>query len=299
MSRLRHDRTGVGAQFGAECVRIGFERQHGAVRADDFVFVDRAFVEFRDEEFPDARRAAGAHRIDAAIPVVEVADDADAARARRPYGKIDAAHSGDGFQVRAEFFVGVVVAAFAHEVQIKFAEKVREGVRVVLFEGLAGVKLIADAVVRGLRPIAIVFREGGLEETFVAAFSRFDGADAGHLDARGDRVRVEKSDHPATSRRRLGGLWTQQRKGVSISSAEESINLCFDLSFRTALPRNRTFSVLFRHDSTLPRPYKLRYWRKLDAHLRPFDSRGLSGNFPKNSSSVCDARDVPVNPLQG
>ena len=55
VSSSRHDRSGVRPQLGAESVRIGLQRQHLAARPDDFVLVDRAFVQFRDEQFPHAR----------------------------------------------------------------------------------------------------------------------------------------------------------------------------------------------------------------------------------------------------
>src|SRR5260370_42226232 len=78
------DRAGIGAKFGAERVGIGFEREHGAACADNFVFVDGAFAAFGDEKFPDSGRAARTHGIDAAIPVVERANDADRCGAGSP-----------------------------------------------------------------------------------------------------------------------------------------------------------------------------------------------------------------------
>ena len=47
------------------------------------------------------------------------------------------------------------MAAFSHEVQIEIAEKIRERVGVVPFEGVAGVRPEAEAVVLGVRPIAV------------------------------------------------------------------------------------------------------------------------------------------------
>jgi len=53
--------------------------------------------------------------------MIEIADDADTARAGSPHRKINACDAGNRLYVRAEFFVGVVVAAFTHQVQIEFA----------------------------------------------------------------------------------------------------------------------------------------------------------------------------------
>ena len=52
MIEAGNDGAGIGAQFGAKRVGIGFERENVAARADDFIFVDGAFVELGDEDFP-------------------------------------------------------------------------------------------------------------------------------------------------------------------------------------------------------------------------------------------------------
>src|SRR5262249_41031541 len=82
------DGAGVGAEFGAKGVRIGFQRQEISVRAGDFEFVDGALFGVRKKKFPDAGRAARAHGVDAAVPAVEIADEADATRAWSPDSKV-------------------------------------------------------------------------------------------------------------------------------------------------------------------------------------------------------------------
>src|SRR5260370_19981005 len=103
--------AGSGAKFGAKRVGIRFERQHVSVGADDFVFVDAAFVELRNKKFPNAGGSACSHGIDAAGPVIEIAYDADAPGAGRPDGKINATHAFYGVDVGAELVVRVVVSA--------------------------------------------------------------------------------------------------------------------------------------------------------------------------------------------
>ena len=51
----RHDRARARAKFGAEAVRIGLEEWQAALARADFIFVDRAFAQTGDEEFPEAR----------------------------------------------------------------------------------------------------------------------------------------------------------------------------------------------------------------------------------------------------
>src|SRR5258705_10142138 len=158
------DRTGLRAQLGAEGVGIGLERDHVSVGADDFVFVDGAFIQFGDKKLPNSGGAASAHRIYTAIPMIEIANYADAATAGRPDGEIDAAHTFESLNVCAELIVGVVVAAFAHQVQIEFAEEEWEGVSIELLEGCAGGEAILNAVGRRRGAILLSFGKRGFKE---------------------------------------------------------------------------------------------------------------------------------------
>ena len=144
------DRAGLGAEFAAKSVGIGFEREKVAVGAEDFVFVDGAFGDFGEKEFPDAGRAARTHGMDAAVPAIHYPDDADAFRGGRPDGEMSSGNPSDGVEMRAEFFVSVEVAAFADEMEIEVREEKREGVRIENFEGFAGVGAELDFVAAGL-----------------------------------------------------------------------------------------------------------------------------------------------------
>src|SRR5690348_14290493 len=104
--------TSIGAKLRAEGVGVGLERKDVSVGADDFVFVDGAFGKFREEKFPDAGGTARTHGMNAAVPAVEIADHAHAICAGGPDGKVDPADAVDSFQMRSEFLVRVVVAAF-------------------------------------------------------------------------------------------------------------------------------------------------------------------------------------------
>src|SRR6267142_1418721 len=80
------DGAGFGTKLGTKCVRIRLEGKESSVWSSDFVFIDGAFAKIGKEKLPDAERAARTHRMDAAVPPVEIADDADATRGRRPDG---------------------------------------------------------------------------------------------------------------------------------------------------------------------------------------------------------------------
>ena len=101
-----------------------------------------------DEELPDADVAARPHRVAPAVPAVEVADDADAPRVRRPDRERMPATPSATWHVRAEEPVGVPVLALAEQVQVEVADLRRETVRVVGRPGIAVLVLPAQAVVQ-------------------------------------------------------------------------------------------------------------------------------------------------------
>ena len=67
----------------------------------------------------------------APVPGVEVADDADRARRRRPHRERGAGDAVELAHVRAEPLVELLVAALADQVQVELAERRQERVRVV------------------------------------------------------------------------------------------------------------------------------------------------------------------------
>ena len=69
--------------------------------------VVRARADARNEQFPHAGRDVLPHRVAAAIPHVEVADDGDALGIRRPDGEVHAGHAVDRAQVGAELLVAL------------------------------------------------------------------------------------------------------------------------------------------------------------------------------------------------
>ena len=74
---------GLGRHLGLERDRVGLQADL-AVRREDLVLVVRAGADAGQEQLPHARGADRAHRVDAPVPVVEVADDRDRARRRAP-----------------------------------------------------------------------------------------------------------------------------------------------------------------------------------------------------------------------
>ncbi len=166
------DGAGIGAKFRAEGVRISFEREDVAARADDFIFVDGAFVKLGDKDFPNTGGTAGAHGMDAAVPTIEIAHHADALCAGSPNGEVHAPNAFECNHVGAEFFVSVVVAALAHEIEIKLAEYDGKGIGIEDFKGITEVRTSDDFVASWGGRNGLVRGPCGFEETFGAKFNR-------------------------------------------------------------------------------------------------------------------------------
>src|SRR5713226_1047457 len=112
-------------------------RQQRAAGAEDLVFVDVVRLESRDEDLPDAGPLAQAHRVAPAVPVVEIADHADAPRIGRPYREGEAQHG-----------VAFMMRAFGEEMDVEVAEHRREGIDVVELDGAEralGAQTVAEA----------------------------------------------------------------------------------------------------------------------------------------------------------
>jgi hypothetical protein len=112
--------------------------------------------------------------MDAAVPAIEVADNTDALRAGSPDGEVNALNAFQGDKVRAKFLVRVVMAALAHEIEVKLGEDARESIRVVDFERFAVVVTATDLVGRGGWGAGFARRQDGLKKTFVTQFRGFD-----------------------------------------------------------------------------------------------------------------------------
>ena len=143
-----------------------------ALEADQLVgpahgeLVVHPFLRSGQEELPDAAGAERAHRVRAAVPVVEVADDVDGLGAWSPEREGDtpdiAERAGVVPHVRAEHGPQLLVPALVDEVAVDLAEGRGETVGVVLLVLDAVAVLHEQAVVvrraevgRGHRPDAV------------------------------------------------------------------------------------------------------------------------------------------------
>src|SRR3954447_16261210 len=136
--------SGAGRLLGGERERVGLLAP-GTVLAEDLVLVRRAVPEVRHEQLPHAARAEAAHHGAAAVPAVEVGDQADGLRVRGPHRERGACHGADEARVLAD--VGtqdppeVFVSALSDEVEVELAE--RGQIAIGLVDGM-GLALIGD-----------------------------------------------------------------------------------------------------------------------------------------------------------
>ena len=96
----------------------------------DFVFVERAITNSRYENFPDTGGTQVPHRLEPSVPAVEIADDTDALRVRRPNSEARARNPIDRPKVRAELVVNAPLVPLPEQIQIRFAERRQERIRV-------------------------------------------------------------------------------------------------------------------------------------------------------------------------
>src|SRR5438309_8964509 len=108
--------------------------------------------------------------MNAAVPTIEVADDADALCTGGPNGEVSAADAFECDYLGAEFLVSVVMAALDHQIQVELAEHNRKGIGIEDFEGLAEVRAPLNLVTRRGWRRGLVRRPGSFEEAFGAKF---------------------------------------------------------------------------------------------------------------------------------
>src|SRR5690348_15123589 len=112
-------------------MRIGLQRQQVAVGAEQLVFVKMPGAQSGDEELPEPAGMQPPHRHAAAVPAVEIADDADPPRIRCPYGKGDALDAVMHDRMRPELLVAGEVVALDEEMDVEFAQHRWEAVDIL------------------------------------------------------------------------------------------------------------------------------------------------------------------------
>ena len=157
--RIDYNGTGCRRNFVRTFHRIGFHDPL-IVRIQDLVLVDFAVLHTGDEQLPDAGRSQLAHGVLAAVPAVEIADDAYRVRIGRPYAECRAdqgfaAHAVAGthrvlvmHDTCAECLPQPLVAPLAEQVHIEIADRRQVAIWIVLNRGLTVLVRRGDTVIR-------------------------------------------------------------------------------------------------------------------------------------------------------
>ncbi len=147
-----------------EAQRVGIRfREDDARLRSQLEFVLLAAPDTRDEDLPHPVRRQAAHRVDATVPPVEVADDADAIGIGCPHREV---HPGDRSEldgVRAQLLVGAQLGALADQVEVEIAQDAAEAVGIVHLAHVAVLPRHAQAVGDGV-VIARPAGDHGLEQ---------------------------------------------------------------------------------------------------------------------------------------
>jgi len=162
--------------------------------------------------------------VDSPVPVVEVADNADAARTRGPNGKVDPGNTVDGSQVGPQFFVGVVMAALAHQIKVEFRQEERKRIRIAVFGQLTVFGPKTQPVARGFRSEFSHPRKQSLKKAFRTQLThrqRFGVITEKNVCFRRSRLKGPNGPTPA-----LGGfhrMRPQNAKGIGAPPSENRI----------------------------------------------------------------------------
>jgi hypothetical protein len=218
MVGLRDDRRRSRRDLGFEGERIGLHAKL-AGRGPDLELVAGAFADVGQEELPDARRPERAHRVEASVPGVEVADDGDRSGGRGPDGERRARDPTDLLGVGAEPLVEALVAALLGEVEVELAERRREGVRVVHREAVA--VRVGDVELVGERQAGVGDRD--LEDARAVGRLEAERAAFGSVDTRVDGLGIRAPDaDPDAAAGRVG---TEHVVGVAVLSRAQQVEL--------------------------------------------------------------------------
>jgi hypothetical protein len=179
----RHDRGRQRRQLEAEPVRVGLQQQLAKEVRANLELVVLADLRARDEDLPHADGFEFPHRMEAAVPPVEVADDADALGIGRPDCEVHPDAVADAHRVRAELVVDPRVLALCEQVGVVFGDDAAVTIRVVDLDRL-------PAGIRDAQPIVerLGAGKGRFEDAGRMALHRRHAARVPHLDVLGRRL---------------------------------------------------------------------------------------------------------------
>src|SRR5262245_8955755 len=85
----------------------------------NFELVAASLGQLGDEDLPHAGRHQLAHWVRAAVPPIEITDDADALRVRSPHGEVNAREAVNGQSPAAKLLPGPIVRPFREQMEVE------------------------------------------------------------------------------------------------------------------------------------------------------------------------------------
>src|SRR5690606_5011161 len=147
------DRGSLWTHLEVEAHWIRFGHGVRVVARLNFVFIQRAFAQARNEQLPDTAVDMETHRMPASVPMVKVANDTHALCTWGPHGKANATNTVKLSYMRSQFFVYMCVCALSHQVLVIIVEGLWKTVGIFL-EMLALLKIKPAQLIRDGKPLA-------------------------------------------------------------------------------------------------------------------------------------------------
>ena len=229
---VSHDGRGLRRHLEGDAERVGLLEQDAGLRPD-LELVPLAVRQVGHEDLPDPGGHEQPHRVDPAVPAVEVADDAHAIGGRRPHREVHARGRSDGDAVGAKLLERAMMSALAEQVQVVVGEHLAIAVGIVDLDAMVGVAVGAkgdpQAVVGRL-----VVRQARLEEPGrVAQGHRQERPGAGRANLDRPRRRLQRPHDPPGPGRL--GVWPEDRERIPARAVDDSRQRRIERRLRSAV----------------------------------------------------------------
>src|SRR5215469_15169830 len=162
---IKHERSGLNPMLAKESEGITFQDDLTKT-IPQLELIVGPFHDAWNEDLPDPGFDTFPHRVRPAVPVVEVAHDADPLGVRCPNGKSRTGVSVNFGQMSAQFFVNLEMVTLPIEVHVEVAKNRSVGVWIADLEALAGPGSDLQQIIKSLRYIGeLRFEQAFIRDT--------------------------------------------------------------------------------------------------------------------------------------
>src|SRR5258708_17880431 len=122
---IEYERCRLQTMLAIKRERIAFQNDLTPA-VTQFKFIESAFADLRNEDFPNSGFRSLSHGINSSIPSIEIADYGNPLRIASPYRKDDSVVPIDHAQASAHFLVNLIVSPLAKKMHIQFSAQSSE-----------------------------------------------------------------------------------------------------------------------------------------------------------------------------